>query len=127
MAEVTRLRCHGSVGQRVLDLVQAVILRASVRCVQAEQVFAVRAAASRSTRARLRARRSLMASRCSRYRAQALGVCEPGQEAALRPAAANGLGAQGRPAEQRQADDAVAGGAAIAKRRYRGRDADPLR
>jgi len=56
-----------------------------------------------------------------------LGVCQPGQEAALRPAAADSLGAQGRPVEHRQADDAVARGAAIAKCRYRRRDSDPLR
>jgi hypothetical protein len=56
-----------------------------------------------------------------------LGVCQPRQEAALRPAAANGLGAQSRPVEHRQADDAVARGAAIAKCRYRRRDSDPLR
>jgi DDE superfamily endonuclease len=56
-----------------------------------------------------------------------LGVCQPRQQAALRPAAANGLGAQSRPVEHRQTDDAVARGAAIAKCRYRRRDSDPLR
>src|SRR5213078_4496759 len=56
-----------------------------------------------------------------------LGVCQPRQQAALRPAAANGLGAQSRPVEHRQTDDAVARGTAIAKGRYRRRDADPLR
>jgi Protein of unknown function (DUF664) len=55
-----------------------------------------------------------------------LGVCQPGQQAAPRPAAANGLGAQRRPVDHRQTDDAVAGGAAIAKCRYRRRDSDPL-
>jgi hypothetical protein len=55
-----------------------------------------------------------------------LGVCQPCQQAALRPAAANGLGPQRRPVEHRQADDAVARGPAIAKCRYRRRDADPL-
>ncbi|MCW2910278.1 MAG: hypothetical protein JWL68_5067 [Actinomycetia bacterium] len=55
-----------------------------------------------------------------------LGVCQPRQEAALRPAATNGLGAQSRPVEHRHADDAVARGAAIAKCRYRRRDSDPL-
>jgi hypothetical protein len=55
------------------------------------------------------------------------GVCQPRQQAALRPAAANGLGAQSRPVEHRQTDDAVARGAAIAKGRYRRRDPDPLR
>ena len=55
-----------------------------------------------------------------------LGVCQPRQQAAPRPAAANGLGAQSRPVEHRQADDAVARGAAIAKGRYRRRDSDPL-
>jgi hypothetical protein len=53
-------------------------------------------------------------------------VCQPRQQAALRPAAANGLGAQRRPVEHRQTDDAVTRGAAIAKCRYRRRDADPL-
>ena len=61
------------------------------------------------------------------YTTGTLGVCEPRQEAAPRPAAADGLGAQGRPVEHRQADDAVARGAAIAKGRYRRRDSDPLR
>jgi hypothetical protein len=56
-----------------------------------------------------------------------LGVCQPRQQAALRPAAANGLGAQRRPVEHRQTDDAVARGAAIAKCRYRRRDSDSLR
>jgi hypothetical protein len=56
-----------------------------------------------------------------------LGVCQPRQPAALRPAAANGLGVQSRPVEHRQADDAVARGAAIAECRYRRRDSDPLR
>ena len=56
-----------------------------------------------------------------------LGVCQPRQQAALRPAAADGLGAQSRPVEHRQADDAVARGAAIAECRYRRRDSDPLR
>ena len=56
-----------------------------------------------------------------------LGVCQPRQQAALRPAAANGLGAQSRSVEHRQADDAVARGAAIAKCRYRRRDSDSLR
>ena len=56
-----------------------------------------------------------------------LGACQPRQQAALRPAAANGLGAQSRPVEDRQTDDAVARGAAIAKCRDRRRDADPLR
>jgi hypothetical protein len=56
-----------------------------------------------------------------------LGVCQPRQQAAPRPAAANGLGPPRRPVEHRQADDAVAGGAAIAKGRYRRRDSDPLR
>lgn len=56
-----------------------------------------------------------------------LGVCQPRQEAALRPATANCLGAQSRPVEHRQADDAVARGAAITKCRYRRRDSDPLR
>jgi len=56
-----------------------------------------------------------------------LGACQPRQQAALRPAAANGLGAQSRPVEDRQTDDAVARGAAIAKGRDRRRDADPLR
>jgi hypothetical protein len=60
----------------------------------------------------------------STYRA--LGVCQPGQQAALRPAAANGLGVQLRPVEHRQADDAVARGAAIAKCRDRRRHSDPL-
>jgi hypothetical protein len=55
-----------------------------------------------------------------------LGVCQPRQQSALRPAAAHGLGAQSRPVEHRQADDAVARGAAIAKCRYRRRDSDPL-
>jgi hypothetical protein len=55
-----------------------------------------------------------------------LGVCQPRQEAALRPAATNGLSAQSRPVEHRHADDAVARGAAIAKCRYRRRDSDPL-
>jgi hypothetical protein len=49
------------------------------------------------------------------------------KQAALGPAAANGLGAQSRPVEHRQADDAVARGAAIAKCRDRRRDSDPLR
>ena len=42
------------------------------------------------------------------------------------PATSSGqwLGAQGRPVEHRQADDAVARGAAIAKCRYRRRDSD---
>jgi hypothetical protein len=57
----------------------------------------------------------------------ALGACQPRQQAALRPAAANGLGAQSRPVDHRQADDAVARGAAITKCRYRRRDSDPLR
>ena len=56
-----------------------------------------------------------------------LGTGRPGQQAALRPAAANCLGGQRRVLEHRQADDAVAGGAAIAQRRYRRCDADPLR
>jgi hypothetical protein len=56
-----------------------------------------------------------------------LGVRQPRQQAALRPAAANGLGAQSRPVGHRQADDAVARGAAIAKCRNRRRDSDPLR
>ena len=56
-----------------------------------------------------------------------LGVCQPRQQAALRPTAAYGLGAQRRPVEHRQADDAVARGAAVAKCRYRRRDSDPLR
>src|SRR5690348_5152930 len=38
-----------------------------------------------------------------------LGVCQPGQQAAPRPAAADGLGAQDRPVEHRHADDAVTG------------------
>ena len=56
----------------------------------------------------------------------ALGACKPRQQAAPRPAAANGLGAQSRLLEQRQADDAVARGAAIAECRYRRPDSDPL-
>ena len=56
-----------------------------------------------------------------------LGVGQPRQPAAPRPAAANGLGAQSGPVEHRQADDAVTRGAAIAKCRYRRRDSDPLR
>jgi hypothetical protein len=55
-----------------------------------------------------------------------LRVCQPRQQAALRPAAANGLGAQSRPVEHRQADDAVTRGAAIAEGRYRRRDSDAL-
>jgi 5-methyltetrahydropteroyltriglutamate--homocysteine methyltransferase len=54
-------------------------------------------------------------------------LSQPRQQAAPRPAAANGLGAQGRLLKRRQADDAVAGGAAVAKCRYRRRDSDPLR
>jgi hypothetical protein len=57
---------------------------------------------------------------------RALGDCKPRQQAAPRPAAADGLGAQSRLLEQRQADDAVARGAAIAECRYRRPDSDPL-
>ena len=57
----------------------------------------------------------------------ALGVCQPRQQAAPRPAAADGLGVQSRPVEHRQADDAVARGAAVAKGRDRRRDSDALR
>lgn len=55
-----------------------------------------------------------------------LGVCQPRQHAAPRPAAANGLGSHGRLLEHRHADDAVARGAAIAKCRNRRRDSDPF-
>jgi hypothetical protein len=54
-----------------------------------------------------------------------LGVGQPRQQAAPRPAAANGLGVQSRPVEHRQADDAVARGAAIAKGRDRRCDSNP--
>jgi hypothetical protein len=70
---------------------------------------------------------SIAARAASRERSARLGSCQPRQQAALRPAAANGLGAQSRPVEHRQPDDAVARGAAIAKCRYRRRDSDPLR
>ena len=43
----------------------------------------------------------------------------PRQQAASRPAAADGLGAQRRVTEQRQADDAVARGVTVAEGRYR--------
>ncbi len=56
-----------------------------------------------------------------------LGVRQPRQQAAPRPAAADGLGVQSRPVEHRQTDDAVARGAAIAECRDRRRDSDPLR
>jgi uncharacterized protein with GYD domain len=66
-------------------------------------------------------------SRMSSQRSGTGGACQPRQQAAPRPAAADGLGVQSRPVEHRQADDAVAGGAAIPKGRYRRRDSDPLR
>jgi hypothetical protein len=56
-----------------------------------------------------------------------LGVCQPRQQPALRPAAADGLGAQSRSVAHRQANDAAPRGAAIAKGQYRRRDSDPLR
>src|SRR5262245_28279140 len=56
----------------------------------------------------------------------ALGVGQPGEPATPREAPADGLGAQRRVAEDRQADDAVAGGGSVAEGRYRRRDPDPF-
>src|SRR4051794_37344263 len=57
----------------------------------------------------------------------ASGARQPLQPAAVRPAPADGLGAQRRPLEDGQADRAVAEGGPIAEGRYRRRDADALR
>jgi len=56
-----------------------------------------------------------------------LGVCQPRQDVPPRPAAADGFGRLSRWPEQRQADDAVARGRAVAEGRYGRRDPDPLR
>src|SRR5690606_18184181 len=56
----------------------------------------------------------------------ALAARQPGQQTAPRPTAPEGLDTVDRPTEPRQADDAVAGGRAVAEGRHRRRDADAL-